>query len=162
MKIIKPLAGGFIIGEIFPKFRIGLLRDHENYSRWWQEMQIFWNLRLATICVAPWTSFGRTNTSTPASPPLKRGMIQHSPYSYLASLSTRGILRHLPNFVYLSLFWFPLVEGKPQQSREQHRESGARGSSKQQKTPTREGRSNFVSKINQKKTSKNQNLERMM
>ena len=33
MKIIKPLAGGFIIGEIFPKFRIGLLRDQRNYSR---------------------------------------------------------------------------------------------------------------------------------
>ena len=41
MKIIKPLAGGFIIGEIFPKFRIGLLRDHENYSRWHRKCKYF-------------------------------------------------------------------------------------------------------------------------
>jgi hypothetical protein len=32
--------------------------------------------------VVPWTSFGRTNTSTPASPPLKRGNI----YTVLPSL----------------------------------------------------------------------------
>ena len=41
MKIIKPLAGGFIIGEIFPKFRIGLLRDRNKYSRWWRKCKYF-------------------------------------------------------------------------------------------------------------------------
>lgn len=109
-------------------------------------MQIFWNLRLATSVLLP----GLPSVAPIHPPRLRhpsRGEWYRLPLLDLASPSTRGILRHLPNFVYLSLFWFPLVEGKPQQSREQHRESGARGSSKQQKTPTHEGRSNLFFEI---------------
>ena len=41
MKIIKPPARGFIIGEIFPKFLVGLLRDRNKYSRWWEKCKYF-------------------------------------------------------------------------------------------------------------------------
>ena len=54
------------------------------------------------LCVAPWTSFGRTNTSTPASPPLKRGMIQTPPTRPRFPLN-EGDTKTSPKFC-LSLF----------------------------------------------------------
>ena len=98
-----------------------------------EEMQIFWNAEI----------------HPPRLRHPSRGEWYKLPLLVPRFPLNEGDTKTSPKFFYSSLFWFPLVKGKTLQSRGQHRccESGTRGSSKQQKTPTREVRSNLFFEI---------------